>query len=104
MLDRLTDEPKSLWRAKQLGGPELKDYYPYIGWDATTYVIADLIDELRVSNYYFLMANADDKAKAKIEEPKPYPRPGHKQVESPKRSLDDFAGTLINLFGPGIAS
>jgi len=101
LLDRLSDEPKSIWRAKQLGGPELKDYTKWIGWDANTYLLADLYDAIQQNSALLIAVNSD---KHEVPEIPPYPRPSDKPVEKPTQSLDDFASKLVSLFGPGIAS
>lgn len=98
LLDRLAYEPKSVWRAKQLGGPELEDYSRYLNWDTTTYVLADLIDVVRENTAVFVGANSEGH---KMPEFDPYPRPDHQKVQSPKASLDNFANNLITMFGPG---
>lgn len=97
LLDRLTHESRSVWRAKQLGGSELKDYSRYLDWNATTYVIADLIDAVNQNSAYLIGINSDGN---KMPDVPPYPRPGH-ETTKPKSSLDDFVGgQLIQLF-PG---
>ena len=100
LLDRLPHEPKSLWRAKSLGGPELKDYSQYLGWDANTYVMADLIDAVNQHSAYFVGANSPNN---KVPEVTPYPRPGQ-TPNKPTETLADFGTTLKNLFGSGLAS
>ena len=100
LLDRLPHEPKSVWRAKSLGGPELKDYSKFMGWDANTYVMADLIDAVNQSSALFVGANTENN---KVPDITPYPRPG-KTPDKPTETLDDFGSKLKSLFGPGIAS
>lgn len=97
-LDRLCYEPRSVWRAKQLGGSELKDYAPYIGWDQTHTMLADLSDQVQYLTKLYLGANSESR---KVEEVDPYPRPNLKKIEKPSASLDNFVGNLLNMFGPG---
>lgn len=93
-LDRLVYEPMSVWRAKQMGGPELKDYIKFIGWDAKAYILADIADAIQMDMNVTLAANSKDH---KLPELQPYPRPSDKKVEKPSAKLEDFAGTLLNL-------
>lgn len=101
-IGRLGIEPKSIWRAKQLGGPELKNYQPYFGFDMTANVIADLIDTVREQTLTIMSVNAPPGHK--LPELHPYPRPGMNKVkiDEPKESLADFGSKLIGLFGAGI--
>lgn len=101
LLGRLPHEPQSVWRAKQLGGPELKEYSKYLGWDASVYTLADLIDAVNLNTHTLTSINSPEGAK--LPEFKPYPRPDFEEVEEKKPSLDDFAGKLFNMFGPGVA-
>jgi hypothetical protein len=100
LLDRLPHESKSLWRAKSLGGPELKDYSKFLGWDANTYVMADMIDAVNQSTAIFVGANNENN---KVPDITPYPRPG-RTPDKPTETLADFGTTLKNLFGNGLAS
>lgn len=97
-LDRLAYEPKSIWRAKQLGGPELEDYTPYIGWDLTHSMLADLNDQVQFLINMTQAINSENHQMAEID---PYPRPNLKKIKKPSQSLDDFAANLINIIGPG---
>lgn len=101
LLDRLSYEPKSLWRAKAFGGSELDKYSAYLGWDPTTYVIADLIDAVNINTLTVIAANSDGKSQPDFE---PYPRPGVGKETKPTETLDSFGSKLMTMFGPGIAS
>lgn len=94
LLGRLADDSRSVWRAKQLGGPELKDYARWLNWDADTFILADIFDAIQINTNAFVGANSQGN---QMPEFKPYPRPTDKAVEKPKSSLDDFANTLITL-------
>lgn len=96
LITRLEHEPKSIWRAKALGGPEL--YSEYVGWEKLNYILADLVDGVNTLTAVTVGANSGQPP-----EFDPYPRPGVKGVEK-KQSLDEFGGNLLNLFGPGISS
>lgn len=98
LLDRLTYEPRSIWRAKQLGGPELQDYAPYIGWDQTHAMMADLSDQIQLLTNAYQAVNSENHKMAELD---PYPRPQTKKIKKPSESLDNFAGKLMNMFGPG---
>lgn len=98
LLDRLLYEPKSIWRAKQLGGSELENYAPYIGWDTTHAMIADLSDQIQMLTNYYQAVNSENHQVAQLE---PYPRPNLKKLKKPSQSLDDFAANLVTIFGPG---
>lgn len=80
-----------------LGGPELEDYVKFLGWDANTYIMADLIDTVRENTAVYIGSKSEDR---KVPTFDPYPRPDTQKVK-PKQSLDDFAGGLATLFGPG---
>lgn len=97
-LDRLTYEPQSIWRAKQLGGPELEDYAPYIGWSSTHAMLADLSDQIQFLTNVYQAVNSEKHQLAELD---PYPRPNLKKIKKPSSSLDDFAANLINIVGPG---
>jgi hypothetical protein len=100
LLTRLTFEPMSVWRAKQLGGPELKDYGKFIGWDADTYVLADLIDAMNNSTATLVAINTPEGSKPP--EPVIYPRPGIETASAqPTETLDDFGSKLAAMFGSG---
>jgi hypothetical protein len=103
LLGRLPHEPQSIWRAKELGGSELKDYSKYLGWNAGVYTLADLIDAVNINTRTLQAINSPEGTQ--LPEFKPYPRPDFEEVEKPAAasSLDDFAGKLFNMFGPGIA-
>lgn len=98
LLDRLTYEPRSIWRAKQLGGSELEDYAPYIGWELTHTMMADLSDQIQLLTNVYRAVNSENRKVAELE---PYPRPSTKKIEKPSASLDNFAGNLLSMFGPG---
>lgn len=100
LLDRLPHEPKSIWRAKLLGGPELKDFSKFIGWDAIAYLLADLIDAVNQSSAIYVGSNSPTN---KVPDITPYPRPG-KAPDKPSESLADFGNTLKSLFGSGLSS
>lgn len=101
LIERLGHEPKSIWRAKTFGGSELKDYQKFIGWDANTYAIADLIDAVSYNTIVLMAVNAsDDKNVPDFE---PYPRPGVESTQAPVQTLDDFARGLAGMFGTNIA-
>ena len=97
-LDRLCYEPRSVWRAKQLGGPELEDYAPYIGWDSTHSMLADLSDQIQFLTNAYQAVNTESHKMMDLD---PYPRPNLKKIKKPSTSLDDFASNLINIVGPG---
>jgi hypothetical protein len=99
LLSRLCFEPMSVWRAKELGGPELKDYCKFIGWHADTYVLADLVDAMNHNTATVIAVNSD--AQSKAPEPLIYPRPGETPSTQPTETLADFGNKLSTLFGPG---
>jgi hypothetical protein len=100
LLTRLTFEPMSVWRAKQLGGPELKDYGKFIGWDADTYVLADLIDAMNQNTATIIAINSPEGSKPP--ETVIYPRPGVETASAkPTETLEDFGSKLAAMFGPG---
>lgn len=82
------------------GGPELKDYSKFIGWDANTYILADLIDAVHYQSAIVIAANSENH---EVPDIPPYPRPGDKEeIKPPTETLANFGDKLINLFGPGI--
>lgn len=98
LLDRLCYEPRSIWRAKQLGGPELEDYAPYIGWEHTHTMLADMSDQIQLLTNLYQAVNSE---KHEVAELDAYPRPNLKKIKKPSQSLDDFASQLVNIIGPG---
>lgn len=103
-IQRLVYEPKSVWRAKQLGGPELKDHINYYGWDANSAILADLYDALNVNTRTMIAQNTPAEKQGSIPEITPYPRPGVEEVkkpEPPKQSLADFGMQLRGMFAAG---
>lgn len=103
-IQRLIYEPKSVWRAKQLGGPELKDHIRYFGWDANSDILADVFDAINAQTRQAVLANTDPKHQDKVPEIPPYPRPGVEEVkppEPPKQSLADFGMQLRGMFAAG---
>lgn len=89
----------SVWRAKELGGPELKDYGKYIGWNADTYVLADLVDAMNQNTAMVISVYSEQGSTPP--EPIIYPRPGQQVKTQPTESLADFGNKLAGLFGPG---
>lgn len=103
-INRLVYEPKSVWRAKQMGGSELKDHIQYYGWDANSSILADMFDAINQQTRHQIIANTDEKHRDKVPEIDPYPRPGVgevKQPEPPKQSLADFGMQLRGMFAAG---
>ena len=100
LIDRLGHEPKSIWRAKTFGGSELKDYQKFIGWDANTYLMADMIDAVSLNTLIIMSALSDGK---NVPEFEPYPRPGVGKTTAPAQTLDDFARGLAGMFGTNVA-
>lgn len=87
---RLVHEPRSLFRANQLGGTE------WFGWDKTAEILADVYDILG----YQTSATAVNK---KARPGKPYPRPKGNKADSaytPRSvrdmKLGDFFGSVIS--------
>lgn len=104
LIQRLKYEPRSVWRAKQLGGPELKDHIRYVGWDANSDILADLFDALNQQTRHQILANTPPEKQKNVPEIEPYPRPGIgevKQPEPPKQSLADFGTQLRMMFAAG---
>lgn len=104
LLDRLKYEPKSVWRAKQLGGPELKDYSRFLDWDSRCDLMADTIDAVNFSSWVALAINSPQNSQPPL--PDPYPRPSddvkkNAAVKKPEQTLDDFGKVLRGMFGPG---
>jgi len=84
-IQRLPYEPKSLWRAMQLGGPE------HLGWSAETYKLADLIDAVQINTV--ITANVGSKKAPEMPEPvyRPSVKEDHdEEIEIPKQSLEEF--------------
>lgn len=99
LLDRLRHEPNSVWRAKQLAGPELKDFSEFLGWDAKVYALADLIDAVNQNTSMLVAVNSESH---EVPEVTPYPRPGRQaESEETKENLEDFGSKLLTLFSPG---
>lgn len=101
LISRLGYEPKSIWRAKQLGS-ELETQAHHFGWDSNSAVLADVYDAVNQLTLTLMSVNSPEGAK--LPELEPYPRPGAKAKatpEKPKESLDDFASKLRGMFGPG---
>lgn len=98
LIGRLNYEPRSIWRAKQLGGPELQNYSRYIGWDTNTGVLADLIDT--VNQLSMTVVSLVAEGQDKLPEVPSYPRPGTdvKPNEQPQETLDDFGAKLRMMF------
>lgn len=93
-----------MWRAKQLGGPELKDHIRFVGWDANSDILADLIDAVNAQSHLHMSINTPTEKKHEIPELDPYPRPGVEEVktpEPPKQSLEDFGMQLRSMFAAG---
>lgn len=103
LIQRLKYEPRSVWRAKQLGGPELKDHMRFIGWDASTDVLADIYDAINANTRTIMAIVSEDESK--IPDIPHYPRPGDDtpevKEEKPKPSLEDFGAQLRGLFAAG---
>jgi len=101
-IQRLIYEPKSVWRAKQLGGPELKDHIRYFGWDANSDILADVFDAINGNTRTIMSIVSQDQSK--VPDIDPYPRPGVEEVkapEPPKQSLADFGSQLRMMFAAG---
>lgn len=97
LIDRLSFEPKSIWRAKYFGGSELKDYGKFYDWNATTYVMADVVDAINHNSAMIASVFGSE-----APEVQPYPRPGNEpEAAPPTESLADFGNKLAGLFGPG---
>ena len=102
LIQRLMYEPKSVWRAKQLGGPELKDHIRYFGWDANSDILADVFDAINGNTRTIMSIVSQDQSK--VPDLEPYPRPGLEEVkapEPPKQSLADFGLQLRGVFAAG---
>lgn len=82
-----------------LGGPELKDYSRFIGWDATTYVVADLVDAMNLNTKILIDINSEKASPDVVL----YQRPGEmpSTTVQPTETLDDFGNRLRMMFGPG---
>lgn len=98
-LQRLAFEPRSLWRAKQLGSLE------HVGWSEDTYMLANLIDALQVNT----VVSANLGGSKAPEMPDPIRRPGdetpqERKVEAPVApSLEDLdIHALARMIGGGI--
>lgn len=79
-MQRLPYEPRSMWRAKELGGEK------WFGWDLPTSMQADLIDAVKFQT----SATAVNK-RAKLKHPVERPDPKkHKQVEDKPASVADM--------------
>lgn len=97
LINRLSFEPMSIWRAKEFGGPELESYSRYIGWDANSYILADVVDAVNSNTSSFIAANSSGN---NVPELKPYPRPGQGEDKpTPVASLDDFVGGKLMQLG-----
>ena len=97
LINRLSFEPKSIWRAKYFGGSELKEYGKFYDWDATTYVMADVVDAVNANSAMIASVFGGEAPEIEL-----YPRPGSAQApERPKESLADFGNKLAGMFGPG---
>lgn len=80
-IDRLPHDPNSMWRAKQLGGPE------HIGWSHETYLLADQVDAAKV-----MIAIKTHKGKGRVKMPDPVHRPKIKKenLTDPEVTLENF--------------
>lgn len=82
-INRLTFEPWSEWRAKQLGGPE------HLGWSPDTYRQADLIDAMNINTA--VAGNVGSRKPPKMPDPSYRPKVATPEPEAKKvESLADF--------------
>lgn len=86
---RLSVEPESLWRAKELGGEK------WFGWSLQTSLQADQID----ATNFQTSATATNK-KAKLKNPVERPDPKSKPVEVRSKSVSDMNwGSALSRLG-----
>lgn len=78
-VQRLPYEPRSLWRAQELGGEK------WFGWDLPTSLLADLIDAVKFQT----SATAVNK-KARLKDPVERPDPKKKPVEDKPSTVADM--------------
>lgn len=84
LVERLSDEPWSRYRARLLGG---ENWRQHLGWGPSEYLTAHLFDAVQVNTA--VTAAHGSKKRPKI--PEPYPRPETVSVDSlSAASLDDL--------------
>ncbi|MFI9786817.1 hypothetical protein ACIHEI_25430 [Kitasatospora sp. NPDC051984] len=70
-----------------------------LGWDAQTYVLADLVDAVQALTHVQVAKGA--KNPRSVERPKPYPRPYAKKSRRPTGASSPFAQALAREVGEG---
>lgn len=80
LIARLPYEPWSLYRARELGGPE------HLGWSTDTYLATEQLDATMIGNA--LLANQGSKKRPKF--PDPAYRPKHKKEVVEVKSIKDL--------------
>lgn len=90
LCERLAHEPRSLWRAKQLGGPH------FFGWSGDSMRLADIIDML----YLNTQVSAVNKGKPKevAVRPKADERPQEIEAKKATRVADLDWGSAMQQF------
>lgn len=79
LMDRLTQDPRSRWRALTNGDDSWWEY------NETNRRLDDVLDMLKVLNHTVTQVNSPKK----VREPEPVPRPGTKPKGGQPLSLDD---------------